>query len=131
MRPRRRVAIYSQNERASAALTYLLRLRLHITITQCSTAAEAATAGCELTILLLNDREEKAGLQALCQQLKGASLLCDLKRVSSEDECAATAYLPGPLDSALVLDRARALLLRRRGPKPQAVQKSAAAAAAG
>lgn len=131
MRPRRRVAIYSQDEQTSAVLAYLLPLRLHVTITQCATAAEADLARCELTILILSDREEKAGLQALCEQLERPSLLCDPRRLSSEAECAATEYLGGPLDSGRVLHRARALLLRRRGPKPQAVSAKAAPAVTG
>ena len=111
-------------------LAYILQLRLRLDLTRCATASQAALADCELTILVLDNREEGAGLQKLCEQLKGSSLVYDPQSLSSEAECSATAYLGGQLEPARILDRVSALLVRRRGVKPRSSERCASKAVA-
>ena len=119
MRLRRRVALYSQNEASLGVVAFLLQLRLHLDVVRCGTAADIALAGCELTILVLNSPDERNGLERLCGELQGKSVLFDQKGLLSEAAWAAGAYVCGKAGPGRLLDTVRVLLTHKRGPKPR------------
>ncbi len=125
MRPRKKILLWSEREDEAGMPPFMLNTQPWFAVTKCTAAefpgALAETTDLSLVILLDNgNRELTATLASLTRRADcGPVLIVAKAKGEPIDSADAAAVLPYGASNAELLDRARILTARKRGPKPQ------------